>query len=60
MRIEVDSDTVAEAIQSTVEPFARLLGSFGQSGETTAGGPSSEPGPAADSDSGAYAIAAPP
>ncbi|RXK48351.1 hypothetical protein [Halorientalis pallida] len=58
MRIEVDSDTVAAAIQSTVEPFARLLGSFGQSGETTAGGPSS--GPTAESDSSTYAIRAPP
>ncbi|WP_424019625.1 hypothetical protein ACOZ4N_09180 [Halorientalis pallida] len=58
MRIEVDSDTVAEAIQSIVEPFARLLGSFGQSGETTAGGPSS--GPTAESDSSSYAIPAPP
>ena len=57
MRIEVDSETVAEAIQSTVEPFARLFfGSFGQSSETTAGGPSS--GPTAESDSGTYAIPA--
>jgi hypothetical protein len=60
MRIEVDSDTVAEAIQSIVEPFARLFGSFGQRGETTAGGPSSGPGPGAESDSGSYAIPAPP
>ncbi len=60
LRIEVDSGTVAEAIQSTVEPFARLLASFSQGGETTPGGPSADPGPAVDSDSGAYAIAAPP
>jgi hypothetical protein len=59
MRIEVDSDTVAEAIQSTVEPFARLLGSFGQTGTTTGDGPASGPGPAAESDSGSYAIPAP-